>query len=183
MARFWQIFETGKLTLKFKFHMKKVLLTLTVFASAICATAQTTTTAPASAQKPAAPASLAEITFETDVHDFGTIAYGGNGTYEFKFKNTGKEPLIISEAKGSCGCTVPTYPKNVPIKPGESQVIKVTYDTKRAGNFTKTVSIQSNAKTPEKVITIKGNVEPAPVEEAFPANGKKDDGATPFEKH
>lgn len=124
------------------------------------------------------------MTFETDVHDFGSLEYAGNGTYEFKFKNTGKEPLIISDAKGSCGCTVPTYPKNVPIKPGESQVIKVTYDTKRPGNFTKTVTIHSNAKTPEKTLTIKGHVAAAVVEEAFPpASGKKEDGATPFEKH
>lgn len=160
--------------------MKKALLTLSILSAALFATAQTGTTA---ASTTSAPASLAEMTFETDVHDFGTIEYAGNGTYEFKFKNTGKEPLIISDAKGSCGCTVPTYPKNVPIKPGESQVIKVTYDTKRAGNFTKTVTIHSNAKTPEKILTIKGHVEPAAVEEAFPANGKKDDGATPFEKH
>jgi hypothetical protein len=131
----------------------------------------------------AASTSLAEMTFENEVHDFGTIEYAGNGTYEFKFKNTGKEPLIITDAKGSCGCTVPTYPRNIPIKPGETQVVKVTYDTKRAGNFTKTVTIHSNAKTPEKVITIKGHVEPAPVEETFPTNGKKDDGATPLEKH
>ncbi len=133
--------------------------------------------------KPAASTSLAEITFETEVHDFGTIPHAGNGTYEFKFKNTGKEPLIISDAKGSCGCTVPTYPKDTPIKPGESNIIKVTYDTKRAGAFTKTVTIRSNANTPEKTITIKGKVEPAPVEETFPANGKKDNGAVPFEKH
>ena len=91
--------------------------------------------------------------------------------------------MIITDAKGSCGCTVPTYPKNIPIKPGETQAIKVTYDTKRPGNFTKTVTIHSNAKTPEKVITIKGMVQAAPTEEAFPANGKKDDGATPLEKH
>jgi archaellum component FlaG (FlaF/FlaG flagellin family) len=162
--------------------MKKVFFTLSVIAFASFASAQTEPVTPA---KPAAekPASLAEITFEKDVHDFGTIEYAGNGTYEFKFKNTGKEPLIISDAKGSCGCTVPTYPKNVPIKPGDSEVIKVTYDTKRAGNFTKTVTIHSNAKSPDKILTIKGHVEPAAVEEAFPANGKKDDGATPFEKH
>ncbi|MDF2438910.1 MAG: hypothetical protein K0Q95_3286 [Bacteroidota bacterium] len=160
--------------------MKKALLTLAVLALTYSVNAQSTSPAPATTQ---ASASLAEMTFEKDVHDFGTIEYAGNGTYEFKFKNTGKEPLIISDAKGSCGCTVPTYPKNTPIKPGESQVIKVTYDTKRAGNFTKTVTIHSNAKTPEKVLTIKGHVDPAPTEEAFPANGKKDDGATPFEKH
>ena len=125
----------------------------------------------------------AEITFDKEIHDFGTIEYAGNGTYEFKFRNSGKEPLILSNAKGSCGCTVPTYPKDVPIKAGESNVIKVTYDTKRAGAFTKTVTISSNAKTPEKIITIKGTVNAAPVEEAFPSNGKKDNGAVPFEKH
>jgi hypothetical protein len=165
--------------------MKKVLITLSIFTITFGAFAQENvkTVTPVAATPPAAPASLAEMTFEKDVHDFGTITYAGNGTYEFRFKNTGKEPLIISDAKGSCGCTVPTYPKNVPIKPGDSEVIKVTYDTKRAGNFTKTVTIHSNAKTPEKIITIKGHVEPAPVEEAFPSNGKKDDGATPFEKH
>jgi archaellum component FlaG (FlaF/FlaG flagellin family) len=158
--------------------MKKVMIALSMLmVTSITVKAQEkTAVAPVST-------SLAEITFDTEVHDFGTITYAGNGTYEFKFKNTGKEPLIISDAKGSCGCTVPTYPKDVPIKPGEIQVIKVTYDTKRAGSFTKTVTIHSNAKTPEKVITIKGKVEPAPTEEAFPSNGKKDDGATPFEKH
>ncbi len=127
--------------------------------------------------------SNAEITFETDVHDFGTIEHGANGSYEFKFKNTGTEPLIITEARGSCGCTVPTYPKNVPIKPGETQVIKVTYDTKRVGNFLKTVTIQSNAKTHVSVITIKGTVLAEVTEEVFPTNGKSDNGATPFEKH
>jgi hypothetical protein len=161
--------------------MKKVFYTLSLILSVVCMNAQTNVSKPEGTQT--ASTSLAEMTFETDEHDFGSITYGGNGTYEFKFKNTGKEPLIISDAKGSCGCTVPTYPKDVPIKPGETQVIKVTYDTKRAGNFTKTVTIHSNAKTPEKVLTIKGHVEPAVIEEAFPANGKKDDGATPFEKH
>jgi len=164
--------------------MKKAIITLSIFTCTLAINAQTTPpAAPAKPETPQASTSLAEITFEKELHDFGTIPYAGNGTYEFKFKNTGKDPLIISEAKGSCGCTVPTYPKNIPIQPGESQIIKVTYDTKRAGNFTKTVSIHSNAKTPDKVLTIKGNVEPAPVEEAFPSNGKKDDGATPFEKH
>jgi archaellum component FlaG (FlaF/FlaG flagellin family) len=127
--------------------------------------------------------STAEITFDKDVHDFGTIEHAGNGTYEFRFKNTGKEPLIITDAKPSCGCTVPVYPKNIPIKPGESQVIKVTYDTKRPGGFTKTITIKSNSKSGDKIITIKGTVQPAPTEEAFPSNGKKEDGFTPLEKH
>ncbi|MEO6901757.1 MAG: DUF1573 domain-containing protein [Bacteroidia bacterium] len=120
--------------------------------------------------------STAEIQFDNELHDFGVIKFAGNGTYEFKFKNTGKEPLIITDAKGSCGCTVPTYPKNTPVNPGNYQKIKVTYDTKRPGNFTKTVTVYSNAKTPEKTITIKGFVEPEVVEETFPTNGKKGTG-------
>ena len=168
--------------------MKKLIFTASVLLlTGMVASAQTPVKddahgVPTVTMNSATPAStsLAEMVFETDIHDFGTIEYAGVGTYEFKFKNTGKEPLIISNAKGSCGCTVPTYPKDKPIKPGESEVIKVTYDTKRPGNFTKTVTITSNAKTGEKVITIKGVVQAAAVEEALPTNGKRDDGATPL---
>jgi hypothetical protein len=118
--------------------------------------------------------SLAEIAFEKDVHDYGNIKQNANGNCEFKFKNTGKEPLIISMARGSCGCTVPDWPKE-PIKPGESAVIKVNYDTKRVGPINKTVTITSNAKNEStKVLTIKGNVE-AVAEETFP--GKAPAGA------
>jgi hypothetical protein len=129
----------------------------------------------------AAPTSTAEISFTKDLHDFGTINKGDNGTYEFTFKNTGKEPLIIANAQGSCGCTVPLWPKE-PIAPGASSNIKVTYDTKRVGAFTKTVTITSNAQTANKIITIKGVVNDVPVEETFPA--KKPSAGTPLEmKH
>lgn len=160
--------------------MKKILLTLSILT---CLTLMNNAQTANPATTASASATQADIKFDKEIHDFGTIPYAGNGTYEFKFKNTGKEPLIISNAQGSCGCTVPTYPQNVPIKSGESNVIKVTYDTKRPGNFTKTVTIYSNAKTPEKVITIKGVVESAPVEETFPSSGKKENGSVPFEKH
>jgi len=97
-----------------------------------------------------------EITFEKDIHDFGTFDQHGNGEYQFKFTNTGNTPLIISNSKGSCGCTVPVWPKE-PIAPGASNVIKVKYDTKRIGAFNKSITITSNAKTePTKVIRIKG---------------------------
>ena len=87
--------------------MKKIAITLSLCAfSGLTIKAQTgENTANPIAQT---PASLAEIKFDAELHDFGTIAYAGNGTYEFKFKNTGKEPLIITDAQGSCGCTVPT---------------------------------------------------------------------------
>lgn len=99
------------------------------------------------------------ITLDKDVHDYGTISQGANGTSDFKVTNTGDAPLIITTCKGSCGCTVPECPK-APIKPGESAVITVKYDTKRVGQINKSVTISSNAtNTPEKVIRIKGTVE------------------------
>ncbi len=109
---------------------------------------------PVKTNNPNAP----EITFESEIHDYGTVKMGADGNCEFKFKNTGKEPLIISAAKASCGCTVPNYPKE-PIMSGQTGVIKVHYDTKRIGAFTKTITISSNAKTETKTLTIKGNVE------------------------
>lgn len=100
----------------------------------------------------------AKIEFKNDVHDYGTIDQYADGTCEFVFTNTGNEPLVISSARGSCGCTVPEWPKE-PIAPGASSSIKVRYDTKRVGVIGKSVTLQSNAiNTPTKVIRIKGNV-------------------------
>ena len=136
--------------------MKKVLLTFGLLAFvAIGVNAQTTATpaAKVEVQNPNA----ATMTFESDVVDYGTIEQGADGVREFKFVNNGKEPLIISNARGSCGCTVPTWPKE-PIKPGESSVIKVKYDTKRLGAINKSVTITSNAENATKVIRIKGKI-------------------------
>lgn len=104
------------------------------------------------------PTSKASIQFEKDVHDFGTLQQGGDATTSFKFTNTGIEPLIISNAKGSCGCTVPQWPRE-PIQPGQSGEINVKYDSKRLGQINKSVTITSNASNePTKVIRIKGNI-------------------------
>ena len=154
--------------------MKKIIgsiLLLIGFNSYLIAQEQPVETKP----NPNAP----DMVFEKDLHDFGTIEHSGNGTYEFKFVNKGKQPLIISNAQGSCGCTVSQWPKE-PIVPGASGTIKVTYDTKRVGAFTKTVTITSNAKTATKVLTIKGTVSPAPTEETSPF--KKTESGMPFEK-
>jgi len=135
--------------------MKKSILSIaaiTLFAFATNAQAPTAV----NQENPNSP----DIVFEKEVMDYGTIEHDANGDREFKFKNTGKEPLIIYSATGSCGCTVPTAPKE-PIKPGDSGIIKVHYDTKRVGNFEKTVTVASNAKTPSKTLKIKGNVKPA----------------------
>lgn len=102
-----------------------------------------------------------EITFEKDIHDFGKIKQHGNATYQFKFTNTGSQPLIINNCQGSCGCTVPEWPKT-PIAPGASEYITVKYDSGRPGMINKNVTVYSNAvNSPTKVIRIKGFVETA----------------------
>lgn len=115
------------------------------------------------------PTSTAEIKFDKMVHDYGNITQGDNGECVFKFKNTGKEPLIITMCQGSCGCTVPQCPKD-PILPGKMGEIKVKYDTQRVGPIAKSVTVQSNAKSGVQTIQIKGNIAAKPVEEAFPTN-------------
>jgi len=98
-----------------------------------------------------------EITFDSDNHDFGNIKKMINASYEFKFKNTGKSPLILSGVNPSCGCTTPTWPKE-PILPGKSASIKVVYDSKSLGIFNKSITVISNAKNSPVVLYIKGNV-------------------------
>lgn len=97
------------------------------------------------------------IKWEATTVDYGTINQGDNGSREFELTNTGNAPLIISNATGSCGCTVPVWPKE-PILPGQKSTIKVNYDTNRLGSFTKTVTVVSNAANNTDVLQIKGNV-------------------------
>lgn len=102
------------------------------------------------------------LTLDKEVHDYGTIAQGDNGTCEFTVTNTGDAPLIITNCKGSCGCTVPKC-ETEPIKPGAKTTITVKYDTKRVGPINKSVTISSNAtNSPEKIVRIKGTVEAGP---------------------
>ncbi|CAA9197232.1 DUF1573 domain-containing protein [Flavobacterium collinsii] len=105
----------------------------------------------------------AGMAFETETIDYGTIAHNADGKREFVFVNNGTKPLIITNTTGSCGCTVPTTPKE-PIAPGAKGIIGVKYATDRVGAFTKTVTVTSNAEgQPTKVLTIKGTVLPDPV--------------------
>lgn len=100
----------------------------------------------------------AGMVFLSETIDYGTIAHNADGKREFVLTNNGNKPLIITNAVGSCGCTVPTFPKE-PIAPGAKAVIGVKYATDRIGPFTKTVTITSNAEgMPTKVLTIKGTV-------------------------
>ncbi len=96
--------------------------------------------------------------FVTETLDYGKIALGSDGKRVFEFTNIGKAPLIISRVQASCGCTVPKKPEK-PIMPGEKGQIEVSYDTKKPGGFSKAITIFSNAKTPRKMIKIKGYVE------------------------
>lgn len=98
-----------------------------------------------------------EVTFAKTVHDYGTIKKESDGGCEFAFTNTGTEPLILSNVKSSCGCTVPTWPKD-PILPGKSEIIKVMYDTKRMGIISKSITVISNAKNGTVILSIKGEV-------------------------
>ena len=112
----------------------------------------------------------AEMKFETEVLDYGTVKFDGNGIREFKVKNVGKSPLTITNVQGQCGCTTATidgkqgWPQE-PILPGKSASIKVKYDTKRPGPFEKNVTITSTSKLNSVVVKIKGVVEAAPAVE------------------
>lgn len=129
--------------------------------------ATTNTTGDAIAAKPAAAAAapvgpLTSIEFSEVVFDFGEIMEGEKVVHNYSFKNTGKEPLIISNAKGSCGCTVPSWPRE-PIPPGESADIKVQFDSKGKGkvggnNQSKRVTLTANTDPAQTFLTIKGKV-------------------------
>lgn len=98
-----------------------------------------------------------EFKFEQETIDYGKIIKGSEGERTFVFTNVGDAPLIIQSIKSSCGCTVPKKPEN-PIMPGEKGEIKVSYDTKRIGGFSKQITILSNAITARKIVKIKGLV-------------------------
>ena len=106
----------------------------------------------------------ASFKFESEEFNFGTIKQGESVTYEFKFTNTGSEPLIISKAEGSCGCTVPIFPKE-PILKNQSSSIKVTFNsTGKFGIQDKTVTITSNAVQNPMIIHVKGTIEKVEVD-------------------
>lgn len=107
--------------------------------------------------------------FATKTVDYGTIERNADGIRLLKFTNVGKSPLIIASAKSSCGCTVPSIPKE-PIMPGEKGEIAVKYDTNRVGQIAKSITITSNADRPKIVIPVRGTV-------------KKESSLSKLEKH
>jgi len=109
--------------------------------------------ATASGQKPEA-GSQPQFSFETESHDFGRITQGEKVSYSFKFKNSGASDLIISDARGSCGCTVPKYPRE-PIHANTSSAIDVTFDSDgKVGKVEKTVMISANTSPNSKILKI-----------------------------
>ncbi len=101
--------------------------------------------------------SVAKIAWMSLEFDFGSVDQGVPVSHEFAFTNEGDAPLLINDVKASCGCTVPIYPKS-PINPGESEIIKVTYNSAKKGVFKKTVKVFSNASTQVYELTISGEV-------------------------
>ena len=114
------------------------------------------------------------MTFETTTVDYGTIDRGSEPLRSVNFTNTGNEPLIIKHAKGSCGCTVPIWPKE-PIMPGETSQIEIRYDTKRIGVIRKTVKITTNEGGDPHVLQVVGKINSGPKEKNLP---EKDFGIT-----
>ena len=124
------------------------------------------TSAPAAPAVPAGPTTT--IKFEETEFDFGTVDQGEKVTHVYKFANTGNEPLIISNAKGSCGCTVPNWPKE-PIPVGGSGEIQVQFDSKGKKNKqSKKVTITANTDPGQTFLTIKGEVNAPEGEAAAP---------------
>jgi len=110
--------------------------------------------------------------FEESEYDFGEIMEGEKVEHTFKFKNTGDKPLVISNAKGSCGCTVPSWPKE-PIPPGGESEIQVVYDSKnKSGKQTKTVTITANTEPKETYLKITSQVKKDPNKPDQPGGGE-----------
>ena len=113
---------------------------------------------PLTADKDAKEVAMPEIKVDTDVYNFTEITQGESVSTEFFLENVGSAPLLIRSAKGSCGCTVPQWPRE-PILEGEKAIIKVTFNSAgKKGNQNKTITLVTNAIPSTKVLTIKGNV-------------------------
>ncbi len=115
-----------------------------------------------SAQQPTTEKKESGVVFDTLVYDYGTIEKGSEGKCSFTFKNTSDTPLILTNVAASCGCTVPSWPKN-PIKPGESSAIDVKYNTNNVGHFTKRITVTTNKQDTPIILTLTGKVVEAQV--------------------
>ena len=149
-----------------------VLNTFAALALLLCFSASAYAQSPVDPAAPA-PTEGPMIKFEEETHDFGDLMQGGDASYVFKFTNNGSADLLISRAKGSCGCTVPKWSTDA-VPPGGEGEIRVQYDSNRIGGINKSVTINSNAvNEPVKTIFIKGNILAKPAEPNYlaPAEG------------
>ncbi|MEN9686574.1 MAG: hypothetical protein RLZZ28_2360 [Bacteroidota bacterium] len=154
--------------------MKKIFLGFTLLVLATATNSFAQVAAPSGAQ---APASAAAISFKEadNKHEFGTVPQGTPVSYDFSFTNTGKAPLVLSAVNASCGCTTPEWPKE-PVAVGATAKIKVTYNAANPGEFTKTITVVSNAANPQTILTIHGSVKSpaqASTNQAAPAAAPK----------
>jgi len=131
------------------FRFKIILISIILFTTLSCSEE--------SGKKPDKKA--ARIEFKDTNHDFGEVKFGGDGSCEFIFKNTGKSPLILDNVKSTCGCTIPEWTREPVIASGNGK-IRVIYDTHRVGAFSKTLIVYSNASNSPVRLFIKGKVLP-----------------------
>ncbi|MDF2432288.1 MAG: hypothetical protein JWP44_1919 [Mucilaginibacter sp.] len=143
--------------------MKKLFLTLIAAGMLISAcnqSNQTGNSATAANTTAANAADAPSMKFDKDTHDFGKIKSGDKVTYDFKFTNTGKSPLIITDAVATCGCTKPEWPKT-PVKPGESGMIHVTFNSAgKMGLQDKMITITANTNPAQNMVHLIGEVNP-----------------------
>ena len=142
----------------------KTISTLFAFILSLAYVGAQTTPGANTTTKPSGP----HLEWESTVIDYGEIKKGSDPLRKAIFTNTGTEPLIIKSARGSCGCTVPTWPKE-PIMPGERGVIEIRYDTQRIGPINKSVTVTTNESEQESRISLKGNIS-ADEEQTLPKN-------------
>ena len=148
------------------------------FILTLAAVSLTFTACGGNTQKKEAPATAVEassakavsnspvMSFDKTIHDFGSIQEGERVETLFTFTNTGKSDLVIVDARGSCGCTVPEYPKNTPIAPGATGQIRVSFDSSNKPNLQqKTVTISANTESGRETIRIKALVQADPVKQ------------------
>ena len=143
--------------------MKKLFLSLIAAGLLLSACNQSksssqTAAADSAATTTANAANAPVMKFEKDSHDFGKIKQGDKVNYDFKFTNTGKSPLIISEAHATCGCTIPQWPKT-PVKPGESALIQVTFNSAgKTGLQDKQITVTANTVPAQTMVHLIGEV-------------------------
>ena len=151
------------------FFLAITFLSTGVFAQKTKAKKATTPAKTAAVQTPKVQGP--DMSFESMTVDFGTIQQGSEPFRVAKFVNNGSEPLLVKSANGSCGCTVPTWPKD-PIMPGETGEIKIRYDTNRVGDINKTVTVQTNIEGKQLVLAVKGKILAKATDASAPAGTK-----------